>query len=339
MSLFGKVLAILNVLAAIAFVALASMDWAKRHAWSYAVFRHDLVINGLPVDETEADPVGNAPIAEQLTEATLQEVFRPAGGQPVSTQRAEVKRLQDSLRGKIQGAADEKAQRQALYDTVLPLARTTGEREELSQRVFDEKVSMSELMGDFDGLFQTGSEGARRGFGATLLPGDERQAIAHLLFGLQPDPGAFARVQVVVGLKEFNDEAGRQANALRRMSDQVRAVKVQERGAFAQQYEALAGDVRERADTLTDRRFFLAQQQKQLVEHKELLESRRTERQEVEGQIEAERARHKKLLGEQAGEEKVIFEAQEQFRKAKEENERLEREIRKIEQTGAEAKK
>src|SRR5262245_7402756 len=98
MSMLGKVLAILNVLAAIAFVALAATAWGKRPNLTYAVFRHELVITGLPVDETEADPIGNAAIVDQLGEKTLEDLFRSVGGQPVKTQREEVKRLHDKLR-------------------------------------------------------------------------------------------------------------------------------------------------------------------------------------------------------------------------------------------------
>ena len=58
MSLFGKLLAILNVLVAIGFVALAVMDWQARHQWTHAVFLHERAIEGLPLDNTERDPDG-----------------------------------------------------------------------------------------------------------------------------------------------------------------------------------------------------------------------------------------------------------------------------------------
>jgi hypothetical protein len=339
MSLLGKVLAILNALVAIAFVALVSMDWAKRHELSYAAFRRDLVITGLPVDETDVDSVGNEPVVDQLSEKTLQEMFQQAGGQPVKTQCDEVKRLHDKLAGEIRGEADEQAQRQKTYTILRPLARTSGERAELAKRILDPQRSISDVTADFDGVFQTTGDPAADSLRALLVPRDERQAIAHLLFGLQPDPSAFTRVQVVIGLKEFNDEAGRQARALRVMADEQRALIVQERGQFMQHYQARTNDVRERAETLADRRFFHTQQLRQRDEHAQLLKSRQQERADIEEQIEKERARHKALLGEQAKEEKIIFDAQERFRNAKEENERLERQIRQLEKTGTEGTK
>src|SRR5262245_44888888 len=64
MSLFGKILAVLNVLAAIAFVVLAAMDYQRRQDWSFAVLRHDIALRGLPVNEDEKDREGNLLVRE-----------------------------------------------------------------------------------------------------------------------------------------------------------------------------------------------------------------------------------------------------------------------------------
>jgi hypothetical protein len=40
MSALGKLLAVLNVLAAIAFVVIAGMDWGQRQRWAYAAYLH-----------------------------------------------------------------------------------------------------------------------------------------------------------------------------------------------------------------------------------------------------------------------------------------------------------
>src|SRR5436305_12465925 len=69
MSLFGKVLAFLNVLGVLGLAALASMDYARRQAWAYAVFRHDLVVDGLPLDRQATDDQGR-PLYEKVGEQT-----------------------------------------------------------------------------------------------------------------------------------------------------------------------------------------------------------------------------------------------------------------------------
>ena len=53
MSILGKLLAVGNVLVAVGFLSLAAMDWAKRHAWTYAVYRHELALTGLPIDDSD----------------------------------------------------------------------------------------------------------------------------------------------------------------------------------------------------------------------------------------------------------------------------------------------
>ena len=53
MSGFGKLLAVLNVLAAIAFVVFAGMDWGQRQRWAYAAYLHDVIVDGLPIDDKE----------------------------------------------------------------------------------------------------------------------------------------------------------------------------------------------------------------------------------------------------------------------------------------------
>src|SRR5438128_11361772 len=83
MPLARIILAGVNVLLAIVFMWLASASWGKRYAWSHAVFRHDMALSGLPVDEDERDE-NNEPIAGYLTDRTLQDILK--GGSVVRTQ-------------------------------------------------------------------------------------------------------------------------------------------------------------------------------------------------------------------------------------------------------------
>src|SRR5215471_11112220 len=56
MSMLGKVLACLNVLVAIALAVLVALDYGKRQAWAYSVFRHDLAVKGIPLNPEELGP-------------------------------------------------------------------------------------------------------------------------------------------------------------------------------------------------------------------------------------------------------------------------------------------
>src|SRR6516164_4113938 len=54
--MLAMVLIVLNIVAALAFTFLLVMDYSKRQAWSYAVFKHDLGLQGLPLKEEESVP-------------------------------------------------------------------------------------------------------------------------------------------------------------------------------------------------------------------------------------------------------------------------------------------
>src|SRR4051812_42807160 len=131
MSLLGKILALLNVLGAIGLVCLASMDYAKRQTWAYSLHRHDLALVGLPVNEEELD-ADSVPRVSRISEDTLQQIFGPVGGNPVSTQRQEVERVKRTLDEKISAAAQSKWQQCYVYARILlPLTEAYKEREQM----------------------------------------------------------------------------------------------------------------------------------------------------------------------------------------------------------------
>src|SRR5262245_35692609 len=149
MPLARIVLAGVNILLAIVFVWLASASWGKRYAWSYAVFRHDLAVRGLPVDANEPDENGDA-IAEHLTERTLQDVLK--GGPVVKTQKDEVEARFKQLRGELEGG-DEAARRQRGIELLQHLARTGGERESAAN------LKTEELAPAFEAAFSAARTG------------------------------------------------------------------------------------------------------------------------------------------------------------------------------------
>src|SRR5688572_33343185 len=123
MSTLGKVLAILNVLAAIGFLVLAGMDYSRRQNWAYAHFRGQIALNGLPVDKTDA--TGRRPgqnISDQLGRQALQDIFRGTQGGPVETQIDEVNAWLSRIRGELDQANTVAAQTTVLAKYLLPLA-------------------------------------------------------------------------------------------------------------------------------------------------------------------------------------------------------------------------
>src|SRR5262245_35825117 len=104
MSLTGKILTLMNMMGAIGLVCLASLDYGKRQSWAHSVFLYEMVIDGLPLDETEVDNE-NVPIVDRYVEDTVKNLFTSVGGTEVTTQKKEVERVKGPLDSKIQGVA------------------------------------------------------------------------------------------------------------------------------------------------------------------------------------------------------------------------------------------
>jgi hypothetical protein len=150
MSVLTIVLFGLNILAALGFAFLLALDYQKRQEWSTAVFRHDLALWGLPLEEDDAkansgwettkppqrlDPEQIAKEFNQRNRgARVSEKFQPVEepigqrikpsqlsdetlrelftglGTPVKTLQQEVQRVQDDVLNQVKTAADEFAQ-------------------------------------------------------------------------------------------------------------------------------------------------------------------------------------------------------------------------------------
>lgn len=131
MSTLGKVLAFLNILGTLALAFLAMLDYGKRQSWAYSVFRHEMVLRGLPINEQELDE-DKAPLLERLNDETLQDLFRNVGGTPVPTQMKEVERIKTQLDNRLQAVAASKAAQAYVYARILlPLAGSYLEREQM----------------------------------------------------------------------------------------------------------------------------------------------------------------------------------------------------------------
>lgn len=131
MSLFGKILALLNVFAVVGALALMAMNYSKRQSWEYAVFRQDLMINGLPLDDKESDAQQQLAV-EKIGEKTQQDLFKQASpSTPVATQEAEVNRVKGQLSSQIQSAGDKKKQIYAMARILAPMAITIEQRQRM----------------------------------------------------------------------------------------------------------------------------------------------------------------------------------------------------------------
>lgn len=329
MTILGKILAILNVLAVLGFMYLAVADWSKRQSWSYAVYRRQLAIDGLPLEAEQRDPAEDIRLVDRQGEVVMDDLKRAAGGQQAvpATQQEELQAVRADVQNKVNGQDGEDKKADLLRLWLQPLARTTPERNELKAMKFDQ------LQAKFNALF----EGALKpAFDANGKPvrdaAGKRQEIAHLLFNLSDTDIWHQRVLTVVGLKAYVQEATAQAAALADMAYNVRLAVTRDRSAFEAANQAVVKEVRTQADYLEGRKAYLATQEKLKLKNDELVTERTKERNQFKAELEKARKETAAALVDQAKFEKALFEAERRLRDAARANEAYERELRSLEQ-------
>ncbi|HEV3205092.1 MAG TPA: hypothetical protein VGY77_11940 [Gemmataceae bacterium] len=326
MSLLGKILAVLNVLAAATFFYLVAADWGERQKWTYAVFRQDLVIDGLPLDENAQDMEGTK-VVDKISPETVIDLFKTVGGVGDKTQVAECRRVQNKLREEVEGAANDQAKREKLRNILVPLVRLGAERDALNGRIFGQKQApLGDVMADFD-----------KAFGDTLTKSEEpsakRQAIAHLLFNIasRPEPADLQRVAVVIGLKAFINEANQQADAVRVMGERLTHILAEEQAAFERDHARLVAELRLLALEETERKKKFGEVEALRKRHEELYNARTQDLKALQDRIANAGQVIKDSLNTLDKEQKNLVQAQQRVVKLAEENQQLERKIRELE--------
>lgn len=127
MSVFGKVLAVLNVLAVLGFGYLATMSYSQRAQWAYTAFRYDLAMKGIPVDKTEEDSNGNLRY-EEITEGVRKDL-----GITVQTQEEAAEKLVSQAQTLLSQQGGQETATQKQIRLMLYLAGNASERESLLQ--------------------------------------------------------------------------------------------------------------------------------------------------------------------------------------------------------------
>lgn len=333
MSTFGKVLAGLNILAAIIFVVLATGDWGKRQSWAYSAYRFDLALNGLPIDGTEVDVAAGVKQVDRLSEATLRDLFSSVGGNPVTTQMDEVKRVHDKLFGEFRGSGAEPAQRDAIARVLVPLATNLGEREALRTRV--QKEPVEKFLASDGALERAFNEvqQKRSAKGQELSQERQRQAIARLLFCVSADDAARQRTAVVVGLRAFDGAALRQADLLAGMGEELTLAMSADRSRFENEHRRIISELELLAQGLDERRAELDRQKELVAKHNVLLQARVSDAGGLRSDLEQARQNTKAILEELTKEQRRLFDIQTRVGQDVEKNLQLERDIRSLEKT------
>jgi hypothetical protein len=170
-----------------------------------------------------------------------------------------------------------------------------------------------------------------------MLPEGKHRQVAHLLFTVHPrtDEDSVAtdhtRPPVVIGMNAFNEEATNQALVLKEMAELVQLGMMGDRAGFEVDYRAGIDELRDRAETIADRTFDLGKQERLKASHDELTKGREADVKKVHTELAKSRKETFDTLQQQAQEEDTLFKAQRFVGDAKTENEKLERELRRLE--------
>jgi predicted XRE-type DNA-binding protein len=328
MSLFGKILAVFNVLAAIAFFSIAAMDYSARSQWSYSHFRHQLALHGMPVDKhDDAWRLSGRTIQGDLTENSLKDIYQSVGGDPSVTQIEELNKLQAAIQNEVNNAPDIEAKRAVLARYLIPIQNTGEDREKIRAQIAAAKTQteVEALWNTFVGIF----DDAKKENGESkrdLLT--RRQLIADLLYNIRSDNLWQARVQTVVGLDQYSLAADRQAERLAKMSQRMRDAIADERTKFVTNYMVLIPELENLNKELKRYDERLTEQKSLLNRYTAMKNARTAEVAELNQQIQeatrivAAETAHLHAL------EARLFAVQKQLAAAQAENLKLEREIR-----------
>jgi len=215
MSLFGKVLVLFNIFGAVGVVFLASQSLSKRQELSFAVLQHEVLLDGLPLDEKEMDK-DNKTLKERLISGSdrsqydklLTELFKTAGGQRVETRVEEVKRLHGVVNDKVQKAGEaekdtdqaRRAQSHELARILLHFAVNNVERDRVRStlsymardtKLFELRKRSTDAFNQaiaprIKGLAQQGVHDAYL-LAVRTLPGEPSDYFDNIVIGLLPD--------------------------------------------------------------------------------------------------------------------------------------------------------
>jgi hypothetical protein len=344
MSLFGKIFAILNVIAATGFMILAAMDWGQRERWAYAVFRHDLLVAGLPIDAKEEEPDGT-PRVDRLAPNTLNAILPASTGTQVKTQSDEVKRVRGLVEAKVGGSDVPGTRSQKLARYLRALARTARERDDLTQKMSTppaqdkEEALAAELQKQFDGQFDGVSESGADGKHSL---GRRKDAAGRLLFllgeALHEDPAndffaspAYKRFVNVVGLTGAARAADDQALVVQGMTEEAVAAHEAELKQFVEDLDQAVYRAQGMSDAVQRQEQFLKQKLIEVANAKQLVEVRTEQLNDLRKQLADLQGKTAKSLAEQAKAEQEIMDRLIELRETARKNQELEREIRRLE--------
>jgi hypothetical protein len=144
MSLFGKILAFLNVLGVFGVLALGLMTYSKKLQWQNAVEIQRMMLQGLALDNKQLDEESSGLAVDNQSDANIKQVVP---GPFVKTQVEEVERVHNIVKSKIGAAPDAPSQLNELALALGPFAVDLDQyvKVKLIQRWMQDAQSIQDL--------------------------------------------------------------------------------------------------------------------------------------------------------------------------------------------------
>jgi hypothetical protein len=350
MTLVGYLLAVLNVIAAGAFLYLSMMDYGVRQAWSYAVYRYELALDGLPVDQEDRDEKGQ-PRYLNMNDELRREL---TGSDKIETQedglearRAEIQqRIDDpSIKSSLPLAGDKLPK---YVEVLLPLARNAVEREALLAA--REPTPLAARFNDyFDKAKRHKDRDEKRRAIARLLVAfvdvlptedekKQRQADASKPPKERSDPTAdriYQQMLGVVGTKAAAAALDEQAHALLEMATDVQVGRDDARRRFADRHDARLRELEALEERLLFERDQLEAKNKAALRAEALAAAQKKEKERIEKELSDQRVLTAAQLERLTEKQNELFKVRVLLRDANRINQKLEEDIRSLERNAA----
>jgi len=322
MNTFGKVLAVLNGVLAIAFLCLIATDYSRRRAWEFTLLGQDFQVNGLAVDDDEKDAEGA--LIKDLASKPMQQQL----GVQVSTQVQALDARYQKCKSAIDGAANGAAKKMEIVKYVLPLARTALEHYEIASApdaAFAAGTDLHKKLMEAEGLFDSAYNAGKKREASLDA---RRYAIAHFLFNTSAEQQDYEQALAVVGLAAYARAVEAEELHLAAMVPQLQREMDNDRTNFIAGHRTLIEKIIALNSAVQDLQQRLAKAEDLLSQSRSVLAARKQDADDLTKRIAAATALAKNALGVQNDLEKELFAADAEVAGLKDGNLKLDAEIK-----------
>jgi len=346
------------------------MDYGKVKQWSQAALVHRIVRDGLPINDHDVDPdVPDTKVVDEIGPDTLNQIYAVnpgaasgggafAGLPKVKTVEAELEQVRKKTEQIITSATPAE-QPNAFSAIIVPTCRTLGERLQWEKLIAEYKKLVTETIPDaekandaanlqklrsdqqqrYDALLKEVNDrfvNAKSPPNRSTSPQANRQEIrlnvALLLFAIESNAEWRQRVMTVVGMEAYIAAISRHADQLTQMATDMQQLLQNDLATFNNQYDSLLNRIQSEAEELHLLDQYLAELNTYLKERQTLVQKRQTELEQQTKNLETMTAQANKEIAKLSAIQNDLFAIQQRLGVTMEKNDKLEADLRKLEQ-------